>query len=64
MDEKEARTLLDRLARGEIKECRVKKEDFMVFRKCLLEREDFKHFHGIAQVGGDVIYHYLDKPRS
>lgn len=64
MNEQEANRLLDQLAAKEIEEYLVKKEDFLVFRQCLVKRPDFKHFRGVAQRGGDIIYYYLDEPRS
>ncbi len=64
MDEQTANHLLDKLASGEVNEITVKKEDFLIFRNVLTKRDDFKHFRGIAQRGGDVVYEYLEKPRS
>ena len=64
MDEKKASQWLDELARGERKDFLVKKEDFLIFRKVLTSRPDFKHFRGIALRGGDVRYEYLKEPRS
>ncbi|WP_442599295.1 hypothetical protein [Neobacillus sp. D3-1R] len=55
---------LDQLKNGVINEYYVSKEDFLVFRKVLVKREDFKHFRGIAQRGGAAVYHYLEVPRS
>jgi hypothetical protein len=56
--------ILDRLMSGELSEYYVKNEDFMEFRKVLVKRNDFKHFRGIGQRGGDVLYQYLQEPRS
>lgn len=56
--------ILDQLANGEIKEYRVTKEDFMMFREQLVKREDFKHFRGEAKHNGAIIYTYLTEPRS
>ncbi|GGJ68661.1 hypothetical protein GGR02_001972 [Anoxybacillus voinovskiensis] len=64
MNESIAAKLLDDLRDGNIAELFVKKEDFLVFRSVLVKRDDFKHFRGIAQRGGHVIYHYLKEPRS
>jgi len=64
VDEREATELLERLKNGDIEELRVKREDFLIFRNVLTRRNDFKHFRGIAQKGGDIIYHYMEKPRS
>lgn len=56
--------ILEQLKSGALSEFLVKKEDFMSFRKVLVTRKDFKHFRGIAQRQGDVIYQYLEVPRS
>ncbi|MEC1605569.1 hypothetical protein [Bacillus halotolerans] len=52
------------LRTGEIKELRVQKEHFLDFRAVLSKQDDFKHFRGIAQQGGDVVFQYLEQPRS
>jgi hypothetical protein len=57
-------SLISKLVNGEIEEIHVNKEDFLSFREIIVNREDFKHFRGIAQHGGDVIYKYLENPRS
>jgi hypothetical protein len=56
--------VLDQLKNGELAEFYVKKEDFLEFRSVLVKRPDFKHFRGIGQRGGDVLYQYLSEPRS
>jgi hypothetical protein len=64
MDEQEILAILDELRNKGIEEFRVQKQDFLQFRKHLIAQEDFKHFRGIAQQGGDIIYTYTDNPRS
>jgi hypothetical protein len=56
--------ILDKLMTGELSEYYVSNEDFMEFRKVLVKRKDFKHFRGVGQRGGDVLYQYLNEPRS
>ncbi|MDQ0198396.1 hypothetical protein [Neobacillus ginsengisoli] len=56
--------ILNRLMTGDLTEYYVKNEDFMEFRQVLAKRNDFKHFRGIGQRGGDVLYQYLENPRS
>jgi hypothetical protein len=56
--------ILNRLMTGDLSEYYVKNEDFMEFRQVLVKRKDFKHFRGIGQRGGDVLYQYLENPRS
>ncbi|KHD84876.1 hypothetical protein NG54_12775 [Heyndrickxia ginsengihumi] len=64
MTEEEMKDLIEKLRKGEIQEFLNKKEDFLTFREVLVSQEDFKHFKGIAQHGGNVIYQYLQIPRS
>ncbi|RIW30159.1 hypothetical protein D3H55_17080 [Bacillus salacetis] len=64
MGDQEVLAILDELRSGGIEEYRVQKTDFLHFRKHLIAQEDFKHFRGIAQQGGDIIYTYMEKPRS
>jgi hypothetical protein len=64
MNEQLAEEILNKLRDGELSEYRVSKNDFMIFRKVLVQRKDFKHFRGIAQRGGEVVYQYMQNPRS
>ena len=64
MNDQYVEDILEKLKSGELSEYYVKKEDFMEFRQILVKREDFKHYRGIGQRGGDVLYHYLEEPRS
>ena len=64
MNETLAEEILDKLNNGELNEYKIQKEEFMVFRKVLVAREDFKHFRGIARHKGEVIYQYIQEARS
>ncbi|PLT28939.1 hypothetical protein [Peribacillus deserti] len=64
MDKSSAEEILTKLANRELDEVTVSKDAFTVFRECVVKREDFKQFRGIAQHNGEVIYQYLDEPRS
>ncbi|MCM3160179.1 hypothetical protein [Metabacillus litoralis] len=64
MDGQTVTEILDQLRDGELNEYHVTKEQFLIFREVLVNREDFKHFRGIAKQGGSVIYRYLNEPRS
>jgi len=59
MTESEVKRIIEQLRNGEISNYYVPKENFMIFRKVLIEQEDYKKFRGIAQRGGDVIYEYI-----
>lgn len=56
--------ILEKLKEGSLSEYYVEKVNFLDFRSELVKRPDFKHFRGIGQRGGDVIYQYLKTPRS
>ncbi|QIZ07270.1 hypothetical protein HFZ78_11580 [Priestia megaterium] len=64
MKEEMITEILDRLMTGELSEYFVTNDEFMEFRQVLVKRKDFKHFRGIGQRGGDVLYQYLKEPRS
>lgn len=56
--------ILEKLKEGELSSYVVKKDEFLQFREVLLNHEDFKHFRGEAQQGGDIIYTYLAEKRA
>jgi len=56
--------VLEQLKNGEIEKYEVSKEDFLQFRAVLVNDEHFKHFRGEAKQGGNVIFTFLEKPRS
>lgn len=64
LDKEQAVQMLESLKNKEVEEIFVAKQDFMAFREFLVKRDDFKHFRGIAQRGGDVIFRYMDEARS
>jgi len=64
MTEEMITEILDRLMTGELSEYYVTNDQFMEFRQVLVKRKDFKHFRGIGQRGGDVLYQYLKEARS
>jgi hypothetical protein len=64
MNEQLINEILDKLRDGELSEYHVTNEQFLDFREVLVKREDFKHFRGIAERGGSVLYRYLAEARS
>lgn len=54
--------MLEQLKNGEIPSLTIQKEDFLDFRKVLIERPDFKHFRGAAFHYGVTIYTYTEEP--
>lgn len=61
---KDFKDLIEKLKNGEIKQIEVDKVDFYELRELIVEREDFKHFRGIAKQSGIVVYEYLKEERS
>ena len=64
MKEEQIQEVLEKLMNGEISGYYVTKEEFLSVRNVLVKREDFKHFRGIAQRGGAVLYRYMETARS
>lgn len=64
MEQETVNDILEKLANNELAQYRVTKEDFLSFQQQLIKRSDFKHFRGIAQHKGEVIYEYTSEPRS
>jgi len=64
MTSEEVNEVLDQLKSGEQSEYHVTKDEFISFRQVLVNRDDFKHFRGIAQRGGEVVYQYIENARS
>lgn len=60
----EYKNKLEDLKNGTIKEIKVDKNEFYALREALIEREDFKHFRGIAHQNGNIVYCYLEEARS
>ena len=56
--------VLDQLRYKEVSSVLIKKDEFLQFREQLVKDEQFKHFRGEAKQGGDVIFTFLDVPRS
>ncbi|CAN7452645.1 hypothetical protein [Rossellomorea sp. LjRoot5] len=64
MSESEILEQLQSLRTREVEEIMVLKEDFLAFRSVLVKQDDFKQFRGIAKQGGNILFQYLDTPRS
>ncbi|WP_141431365.1 hypothetical protein [Bacillus sp. 03113] len=64
MNEELITEILEKLKSGDLSEHLVLKENFLSFRKILVQREDFKHFRGAADRGGNILYQYTESARS
>lgn len=58
------KNLIDQLRSKQVESITIPKEQFEEFRQLLITLPDFKHFRGEAQQGGNVIFTYLNEPRS
>lgn len=56
--------LIEQLRNGEVQSILIKKEEFLQFRELLIKDAQFKHFRGEAKQGGDVVFTFLQQPRS
>lgn len=56
--------MIEQLKSGEVKSVEISKEEFLQFREVLVKDEMFKHIRGEAQQGGNVIFTFLEVPRS
>ncbi|CEG22309.1 hypothetical protein BN1080_01235 [Planococcus massiliensis] len=54
--------MLEQLKNGELESITIEKENFLEFRKILIERPDFKHFRGVAYHHGITVYTYTEEP--
>lgn len=54
--------MLEQLKNDGLESIKIEKEDFLEFRKVLIERPDFKHFRGVAHHHGITIYTYTEEP--
>lgn len=56
--------LIEQLRNRQVESITIKKEQFEQFRQIIITLPDFKHFRGEAKQGGNVIFTYLENPRS
>ena len=56
--------IIEQLKNREVDKIEITKVEFLQFRELIVKDEMFKHFRGEAQQGGNVIYTFLDEPRS
>ena len=56
--------ILDQLRNGELHSVEIKKEEYLNFREVLVKDTQFKHFRGEAKQGGNIIFTFLEVPRT
>lgn len=57
-------SLINQLKNGDIKQIEIIKSDFLPFREILIKDNQFKHFRGEAKQGGNIVFTFLQNPRS
>lgn len=56
--------LLDQLRNGEVKSIEIEKNNYLAFREVLVRDPQFKHFRGEAKQGGNIVFTFLNIPRT
>ena len=56
--------LLNQLCNKEIESLTISKAEYLQFREQLVKSSKFKHLRGEAKQGGDVVFTFLDIPRT
>ena len=56
--------MLNQLRNGEVKSIEISKDEYLQFREVLVKDAQFKHFRGEAKQGGNIVFTFLDKPRT
>ncbi|WP_431029305.1 hypothetical protein [Lysinibacillus sp. LZ02] len=56
--------ILDQLRNGELQSVEISKSDYLSFREALVNDPQFKHFRGEAKQGGNIIFTFLQAPRT
>lgn len=60
----EYKKMLDQLRNKEVTSIEITKGEYLQFRDILVKDEQFKHFRGEAKQGGNIVFTYLDVPRT
>lgn len=55
---------LNQLRNKEVASITISKAEYLQFREQLIKDPQFKHFRGEAKQGGDVVFTFLDEPRT
>lgn len=58
------KNMIEQLKNKEIASIEIQKGEFLQFREYLVKDEKFKHFRGEAKQGGNIVFTYLETPRS
>lgn len=58
------KNLLEQLRNGEIEKAEISKAEYLTFREVLVQDSQFKHFRGEAKQGGNIVFTFLEEPRT
>lgn len=58
------KNILDQLRNGELDKAEISKAEYLAFREILVKDPQFKHFRGEAKQGGNIIFTFLETPRT
>ncbi len=56
--------MLNQLSNGEVSSIEINKEEYLHFREILVKDTQFKHFRGEAKQGGNIVFTFLEVPRT
>ncbi len=56
--------MINQLRNGEVSSIEIKKEEYLQFREVLVKDAQFKHFRGEAKQGGNIVFTFLEVPRT
>ena len=56
--------MIDQLRNGEVNSIEINKAEYLQFREVLVKDAQFKHFRGEAKQGGNIVFTFLEVPRT
>ena len=56
--------MIDQLRNGEVSSIEINKAEYLQFREVLVKDIQFKHFRGEAKQGGNIVFTFLEVPRT
>lgn len=56
--------MLDQLRNGKVNSIVITKSEYLHFREALVKDPQFKHFRGEAKQGGNIVFTFLEVPRT
>ena len=56
--------MLNQLRNGEVSSIEINKAEYLHFREVLVKDTQFKNFRGEAKQGGNIVFTFLEVPRT